>query len=64
MIRSLMAAVFNIQDEEQQPREMAGDTPSLNTFLDSLVKVNNSRERASRLFQWFIHPIPSKNFFR
>ncbi|XP_062406441.1 ribosomal oxygenase 1 [Sardina pilchardus] len=53
-----------LNDEEQQPREMAGDTTSLHILLDSLTKVNNSRERASKLFQWFVHPIPSKSFFR
>ncbi|CAB1343079.1 unnamed protein product [Coregonus sp. 'balchen'] len=26
--------------------------------------ISNSRERASKLFQWLIHPIPSKSFFR
>lgn len=61
---SVMAIVLLFQDDEQQGGDMAGDTTPLHTLLDSLTKVNNSRERASRLFQWFIHPIPSKSFFR
>ncbi|KAJ8271045.1 hypothetical protein GJAV_G00122150 [Gymnothorax javanicus] len=38
--------------------------PSLDTVLSDLVKINNSRERARRLFDWLIHPIPTKTFFR
>ncbi|KAG9283122.1 ribosomal oxygenase 1 [Astyanax mexicanus] len=37
---------------------------SLHTVLTNLNKVSNSRERASRLFQWIIHPHPAKTFFR
>uniref|UniRef100_A0A3Q4I400 Bifunctional lysine-specific demethylase and histidyl-hydroxylase n=1 Tax=Neolamprologus brichardi TaxID=32507 RepID=A0A3Q4I400_NEOBR len=36
----------------------------LETLLADLAKVNNSRERASKLFQWLITPIPDKMFFR
>ncbi|KAJ8009306.1 hypothetical protein DPEC_G00087520 [Dallia pectoralis] len=36
----------------------------LGDLLGDLAKVSNSRERASKLFQWLIHPIPSKSFFR
>ncbi|KAG5847060.1 ribosomal oxygenase 1 [Anguilla rostrata] len=38
--------------------------PSLDTVLTGLAKINNSRERASKLFEWLIHPIPPKIFFR
>ncbi|CAL8317754.1 unnamed protein product [Merluccius merluccius] len=36
----------------------------LNDLLADLARVNNSRDRASKLFQWLIHPIPAKAFFR
>lgn len=36
----------------------------LNVFLADLARVNNSRERASKLFQWLIYPIPAKLFFK
>uniref|UniRef100_A0A8C7M5G4 Bifunctional lysine-specific demethylase and histidyl-hydroxylase n=1 Tax=Oncorhynchus kisutch TaxID=8019 RepID=A0A8C7M5G4_ONCKI len=37
---------------------------ALDSLLSDLAKVSNSRVRASKLFQWLIHPIPSKSFFR
>ncbi|KAL0967598.1 hypothetical protein UPYG_G00254290 [Umbra pygmaea] len=37
---------------------------ALDDLLSELAEVSNSRERASKLFQWLIHPIPSKSFFR
>ncbi|TNN44569.1 Bifunctional lysine-specific demethylase and histidyl-hydroxylase NO66 [Liparis tanakae] len=37
---------------------------ALDALLADLAKVNNSRERASKLFQWLINPIPAKSFFR
>lgn len=36
----------------------------LEALLTDLAKMNNSRERASMLFQWLISPIPAKTFFR
>ncbi|XP_059212427.1 ribosomal oxygenase 1 [Centropristis striata] len=41
-----------------------GDGEALDSLLADLTKVNNSRERASQLFQWLISPIPAKTFFR
>uniref|UniRef100_A0A3Q3X5F1 Bifunctional lysine-specific demethylase and histidyl-hydroxylase n=1 Tax=Mola mola TaxID=94237 RepID=A0A3Q3X5F1_MOLML len=41
-----------------------GDGKDLSALLADLAKVNNSRERASKLFQWLINPIPAKSFFR
>uniref|UniRef100_A0A8C3AEH6 Bifunctional lysine-specific demethylase and histidyl-hydroxylase n=1 Tax=Cyclopterus lumpus TaxID=8103 RepID=A0A8C3AEH6_CYCLU len=41
-----------------------GDGDDLDALLTDLAKVNNSRERASKLFQWLINPIPAKSFFR
>lgn len=41
-----------------------GDSEDLDALLADLAKVNNSRERASQLFQWLISPIPAKTFFR
>ncbi|XP_062857772.1 ribosomal oxygenase 1 [Trichomycterus rosablanca] len=38
--------------------------PKLHALLADLAQVDNSRERANRLFQWIVHPIPSKTFFR
>ncbi|XP_051954124.1 ribosomal oxygenase 1 [Xyrauchen texanus] len=40
------------------------DSPGLESLLKDLANVNNSRERANRLFQWFIHPVQDKSFFR
>ncbi|XP_054618478.1 ribosomal oxygenase 1 [Dunckerocampus dactyliophorus] len=37
---------------------------ALNVLLDELARMNNSRDRASKLFQWLINPIPAKAFFR
>ncbi|XP_015224469.1 PREDICTED: bifunctional lysine-specific demethylase and histidyl-hydroxylase NO66-like [Cyprinodon variegatus] len=36
---------------------------SLDALLAELTRVNNSRERASLLFQWLIRPVPAKAFF-
>ncbi|XP_054474739.1 ribosomal oxygenase 1 [Anoplopoma fimbria] len=41
-----------------------GDGEALDALLADLAKINNSRERASKLFQWLINPIPAKSFFR
>ncbi|XP_049445901.1 ribosomal oxygenase 1 [Epinephelus fuscoguttatus] len=41
-----------------------GDGEALDALLSDLTKVNNSRERASKLFQWLINPIPAKTFFK
>ncbi|XP_024276430.1 ribosomal oxygenase 1-like [Oncorhynchus tshawytscha] len=48
--------------EEVQCGEISG--VALDSLLGDLAKVSNSRVRASKLFQWLIHPIPSKSFFR
>ncbi|KAK7134014.1 hypothetical protein R3I94_015764 [Phoxinus phoxinus] len=40
------------------------DSPALDALLTDLAKVNNSRERANRLFQWLIHPVQDKSFLR
>ncbi|XP_041831983.1 ribosomal oxygenase 1 isoform X2 [Melanotaenia boesemani] len=37
---------------------------SLEVVLTELAKVNNSRERARKLFQWLVSPIPASAFFR
>ncbi|XP_038582608.1 ribosomal oxygenase 1 [Micropterus salmoides] len=41
-----------------------GDGEDLEALLANLAKVSNSKERASKLFQWLINPIPAKSFFR
>ncbi|XP_075939847.1 ribosomal oxygenase 1 [Anarhichas minor] len=48
------------KDEES----VNGDGEALDALLADLGKFNNSRERASKLFQWLINPIPAKAFFR
>ncbi|KAM6992016.1 ribosomal oxygenase 1 [Tautogolabrus adspersus] len=51
--------------ELQQDEECVnGDGEDLNALLADLSKINNSRERASKLFQWLINPIPAKTFFK
>ncbi|XP_072543284.1 ribosomal oxygenase 1 isoform X2 [Salminus brasiliensis] len=65
------------EDEEEESQKKAAvedQCPSngpeavsaqmLPALLADLNKVNNSRERANRLFQWLIHPSPAKTFFR
>uniref|UniRef100_A0A8C6S380 Bifunctional lysine-specific demethylase and histidyl-hydroxylase n=1 Tax=Neogobius melanostomus TaxID=47308 RepID=A0A8C6S380_9GOBI len=47
-----------------QEEQVVSGGESLDTLLKELSDVNNSRERASRLFQWLINPIPAKSFFR
>lgn len=55
-----MRGVTEMQEEEC----VNGDGEDLEALLADLAKVNNSRERASQLFQWLINPIPAKSFFR
>uniref|UniRef100_A0AAQ4R4P6 Bifunctional lysine-specific demethylase and histidyl-hydroxylase n=1 Tax=Gasterosteus aculeatus aculeatus TaxID=481459 RepID=A0AAQ4R4P6_GASAC len=40
-----------------------GDGEALDALLADLANVNNSRERASKLFQWLVNPVPAKSFF-
>uniref|UniRef100_A0A672P4N6 Bifunctional lysine-specific demethylase and histidyl-hydroxylase n=1 Tax=Sinocyclocheilus grahami TaxID=75366 RepID=A0A672P4N6_SINGR len=40
------------------------ESPALDALLTDLTKVNNSRDRANRLFQWLLHPVQDKSFFR
>ena len=49
---------------QTKPCEDNEEGTSLNAVLADLAKVNNSRDRASKLFQWLIHPVPAKDFFR
>ncbi|KAM9779034.1 ribosomal oxygenase 1 [Syngnathus typhle] len=46
------------------PKCVNAGEEALNVLLAELAQMNNSKERASRLFQWLINPIPSKAFFR
>ncbi|KAM6953932.1 ribosomal oxygenase 1 [Aplochiton taeniatus] len=48
----------------QESRCVNGDGEAIDAVLTDLAQVSNSRERASKLFQWLIHPINHKNFFR
>lgn len=50
--------------EQEEEECVNGDGEALEALLVDLAKVNNSRERASKLFQWLINPIPAKPFFR
>uniref|UniRef100_A0A667ZPQ2 Bifunctional lysine-specific demethylase and histidyl-hydroxylase n=1 Tax=Myripristis murdjan TaxID=586833 RepID=A0A667ZPQ2_9TELE len=55
---------FRLGFPKQEDPCVNGDGEVLDTLLADLARVNNSRERASKLFQWLIHPIPAKTFFR
>ncbi|XP_022622450.1 ribosomal oxygenase 1 isoform X1 [Seriola dumerili] len=50
--------------EKQEEECVNGDGDTIDALLADLARVNNSRERASTLFQWLINPIPVKAFFR
>uniref|UniRef100_A0A673AWK7 Bifunctional lysine-specific demethylase and histidyl-hydroxylase n=1 Tax=Sphaeramia orbicularis TaxID=375764 RepID=A0A673AWK7_9TELE len=52
----------SVQREEEE--ECVNGAETLDVLLAELAEVNNSRERASKLFQWLISPIPAKAFFR
>ncbi|XP_033846632.1 ribosomal oxygenase 1 [Periophthalmus magnuspinnatus] len=51
-------------EHSSEEDQFVGGEKCLDTLLKELSGVNNSRERASRLFQWLINPIPAKAFFR
>lgn len=57
---------MTLQEEQQQPsngtERVSND--ALPTLLTDLAKVDNSRERATMLFQWLVHPVTAKSFFR
>ncbi|XP_044025410.1 ribosomal oxygenase 1 [Siniperca chuatsi] len=55
------ASLKGVTEEEEC---VNGDGEDLDALLADLAKVSNSRERASKLFQWLINPIPAKSFFR
>ncbi|XP_026173767.1 ribosomal oxygenase 1 [Mastacembelus armatus] len=50
--------------KEREEECVNGDDDTLDSLLADLATVNNSRERANKLFQWLISPIPAKAFFR
>lgn len=57
--------IFQKQEEECVKEECVNENDEdINVFLADLARVNNSRERASKLFQWLIYPIPAKSFFK
>ncbi|XP_069017829.1 ribosomal oxygenase 1 isoform X2 [Embiotoca jacksoni] len=49
---------------KQEDQCVNGDGEFLAALLTDLARVNNSRERASKLFQWIINPIPAKAFLK
>lgn len=55
---------FDEMTELQDEECVNGDGEDLDDLLADLFKVNNSRERASKLFQWLISPIPAKSFLK
>ncbi|KAJ8410322.1 hypothetical protein AAFF_G00203030 [Aldrovandia affinis] len=57
-----MEKPVGVQSVERISRVVEG--PALDTVLSDLAKIHNSRTRASKLFEWLIHPIPANNFFR
>ncbi|TKS75499.1 Ribosomal oxygenase 1 [Collichthys lucidus] len=65
MRKKLLKSAQREEAAEMQVEECVnGDSEDLDALLADLAKVNNSRERASQLFQWLINPIPAKTFFR
>ncbi|KAM9840001.1 ribosomal oxygenase 1 [Aulostomus maculatus] len=48
----------------EEMESVSGDGEALEMLLAELTGMNNSRKRASKLFQWLIDPIPAKAFFR
>uniref|UniRef100_A0A4W4F451 Bifunctional lysine-specific demethylase and histidyl-hydroxylase n=1 Tax=Electrophorus electricus TaxID=8005 RepID=A0A4W4F451_ELEEL len=59
-IKSKHTARRRANKEENQE----GPVTTLHVLLTDLVKVSNSRDRASKLFQWLLCPVLSKTFFR
>nr|XP_029131874.1 ribosomal oxygenase 1 isoform X2 [Labrus bergylta] len=55
---------FEEPKEQEEEDCVNGDGEDLNALLADISKINNSRERASKLFQWLINPIPAKTFFK
>ncbi|XP_077567625.1 ribosomal oxygenase 1 [Stigmatopora nigra] len=45
-----------------KPVKMEKD--AITVLMAELMKMNNSKDRASKLFQWLLDPIPTKSFFR
>ncbi|XP_068198909.1 ribosomal oxygenase 1 isoform X2 [Antennarius striatus] len=64
VIKSAQKEESLMETTEMQEDPGSGDAEDLHVFLSGLAEVNNSRERASRLFQWLISPVPAKSFFR
>ncbi|KAM6915450.1 ribosomal oxygenase 1 [Xenentodon cancila] len=44
--------------------EECGEGECFDAVLTELARVSNSRDRANKLFQWLVSPIPAKPFFR
>ncbi|KAI5609405.1 ribosomal oxygenase 1 [Silurus asotus] len=59
---TVIAAVTEDQQTSNGTERVNNDT--LHTLLTLLAKVDNSRQRANTLFQWLIHPVTAKTFFR
>uniref|UniRef100_A0A8C7X888 Bifunctional lysine-specific demethylase and histidyl-hydroxylase n=1 Tax=Oryzias sinensis TaxID=183150 RepID=A0A8C7X888_9TELE len=47
-----------------QKAETCVSGESLDAVLVELGSISNSRERATQMFQWLIHPVPAAHFFR
>ncbi|KAJ3606869.1 hypothetical protein NHX12_026387 [Muraenolepis orangiensis] len=58
------AAELAAPAKKAKPCEDNEEGTALSALLADLAMVNNSRDRASKLFQWLIHPTPAKSFFR
>lgn len=62
---SSLTFIFQKEEKAIVKEERVNESEEdLNVFLADLARVNNSRERASKLFQWLISPIPAKPFFK
>lgn len=60
LVNWLMEAMIHLQVNQTD----TVDCEALTVLLADLATVDNSRERASKLFQWLISPVPAKTFFR
>ncbi|XP_077443542.1 ribosomal oxygenase 1 [Stigmatopora argus] len=51
-------------EEIPQMESVKMEEDAMTVLMAELMKMNNSKDRASKLFQWLLDPIPTKAFFR
>uniref|UniRef100_H2M7Q9 Bifunctional lysine-specific demethylase and histidyl-hydroxylase n=1 Tax=Oryzias latipes TaxID=8090 RepID=H2M7Q9_ORYLA len=66
--RKLLKSVQKTEDPivtaDVNKAETCVNGESLDAVLVELGSISNSRERATQMFQWLIHPVPAAHFFR